>query len=133
VTGLTVACAALDAEVVENAIRWLRVQAQRTGLNAVIVLSSMAQAECLRRAVPSHVLHSLIVGNVVRMDDGFLELRLAREVVSRARRRSVVVLMLGLTDDAFAAVQELEPAAWLRVTVNDRDAAPFSTRQHLNI
>jgi hypothetical protein len=117
VTGLTVTCSSLDARIVQTAVNWLRVQAQRTELNAVIVVSSMAQAECLRRAISSQVLNSLIMGNVVRMDGGFLELQLAREIVSRARRRNVVVLMIGLADEAFAAVQGLQPAAWLRVAI----------------
>ena len=103
-------CATIDEVAVRTAVFWLAVQAERTRLDAVIVVPTLKAATCLSDALPSHSLDALIAGNIVRMNRGSLLLLTPDEVMPQTRRHQVV-LAIGLTDRELAKVERMNPAA----------------------
>jgi hypothetical protein len=107
---MTFDCSSLDEAAMRTAVFWLAECADRTNLDAVIVVSTLADADCLSCVFPVDVLSQLVAGNIVRMNRGSLFMMTAREVMPQTRRHHIV-LTIGLTDDELARVDRMNPAA----------------------
>jgi len=100
----------VEDSAVQTAVFWLAAQAERTGLDAVIVVPTLNAATCLSGALPNHSLNELIDGNLIRFNRGSLLLMTPPEVMPQARRHHVV-LAIGLADRELARVERMNPAA----------------------
>jgi hypothetical protein len=103
-------CSAVDDAAIRAAMFWLAARAGETDHDAVIVVPTLDDADCLACVFPFQILNDLVNGNIVRLNRGSLFLVTAREVMPQARRHHVV-LAIGLTDDELARVERMNPAA----------------------
>jgi len=107
---MTFDCSSLDEPAIRTAIFWLAECAERTDHDAVIVVSTLAAADCLSCVFPMDILKQLVAGNIVRLNRGSLFMMTAREVMPQTRRHHIV-LTIGLTDDELARVVRMNPAS----------------------
>jgi hypothetical protein len=107
---ITFDCSAVDDAAIRTAMFWLAARAAEQDFDAVIVVPTLHDADCLACVFPFPILHQLVNGNIVRLNRGSLFLVTAREVMPQSRRHHVV-LALGLTDDELARVDRMNPAA----------------------
>jgi hypothetical protein len=107
---ITFDCSAVDDAAIRTAMFWLAARAAERDFDAVIVVPTLDDADCLACVFPFPILRELVNGNIVRLNRGSLFLVTAREVMPQSRRHHVV-LALGLTDDELARVDRMNPAA----------------------
>jgi hypothetical protein len=109
-------CRAINRDLLEASLHWLAAEADRTRLDAVIVVPSLSEADYLACVLPKMTVNELVAGNIVRMDRGSLRLMTPPEA-TWSTRQHVVILGLGLNDEERERVDRMNPAALCVVTV----------------
>jgi hypothetical protein len=109
-----VECWTLDEALLKAGVYWLAMKADRTQLDAVIVVPHLADAHRLSCALPAPTLEQLVAGNIVRMNRGSLFLITPSEVTASARQHAVV-LGVGLSPRELARVSRMNPAEALHL------------------
>jgi hypothetical protein len=103
-------CTALDDTTIRTGVYWLAAEAEKRGLDAVIVLPTLGAAKRFLCALPLEALRDLVDGNIVRMNHGSLLLMTPREVMPQWRCHQVV-LAVGLARHELERVERMRPAA----------------------
>jgi hypothetical protein len=112
----TLRCDGISRSLLEAGLEWLAVEADRLRLDALIVVPSLAFADCLASVLPLMALDALVGGNVVRMNHGSLCLVTPSEIL-RSTRRHAVMLCLGLNHAEREMADRMNPAAQCVVAV----------------